>query len=97
MSWYLQPRSHYNVANTLIEQALGLYKKILGKEHPSMLTSMSNLVLVLDNQGEYGEAEEMHQRALELREKVLGKEHPDTLTSILKCTAYCPAKIQSST
>jgi hypothetical protein len=48
MSQYLQHRRHYNVANTLAEQALGLYES-LGKEHPSTLASMSNLAVVLDS------------------------------------------------
>jgi tetratricopeptide (TPR) repeat protein len=82
MSRYLQHRGHYNVANTLAEQALGLHDMILGKEHPDTLTSMSNLAGVLDRQGKYSEAEEMNQQTLELRERVLGKEHPDTLTSM---------------
>ncbi|KAK3179474.1 hypothetical protein OEA41_009760 [Lepraria neglecta] len=57
-------------------------EKILGKEHPSTLTSMNNLALVLSSQGNYEEAERIHRQALALREKVLGKEHPNTLTSM---------------
>jgi hypothetical protein len=30
-----------------------LYEAVLGKEHPSTLTSMTNLALVLDSQGVY--------------------------------------------
>ena len=52
-----------------------------GTEHPSTLTSMDNLALVLSRQGKYEQAEEMHRQALGLRETVLGKEHPDTLES----------------
>jgi len=56
---------------------------VLGKEHPSKLTSMNNLALVLSDQGKY-------EQALRLRGAVLGKEHPDTpksmdnLASVLK-------------
>ena len=57
-------------------------EKMLGKEHPSTLTSMNNLALVLSSQGNYEEAERIHRQALALRETVLGKEHPDTLGSI---------------
>ena len=62
-------------------------EKMLGKEHPSTLTSMNNLAGVLSSQGKYSEAEEMHRQALALCETVLGKEHPDTLTSVY-CLAY---------
>jgi tetratricopeptide (TPR) repeat protein len=53
-----------------------------GTEHPSTLTSMNNLALVLSDQGKHEQAEEMHRQALGLRETVLGKEHPSTLTSM---------------
>jgi hypothetical protein len=40
-------------------------RKQIGVEHPEMLRSMSNLALVLDQQGIYEKAEEMHRQALE--------------------------------
>ncbi|KAL1970175.1 hypothetical protein VTN77DRAFT_6580 [Rasamsonia byssochlamydoides] len=46
------------------------------------LTSISNLGIVLENQGKYQEAEKMYRQALEGREKVLGPEHPDTVRSV---------------
>ncbi len=55
---------------------------MLGKEHPDTLTSVSNLVAVLERQGKYEAAKEMNQRALNGREKVLGMKHPSTLTSV---------------
>ena len=57
---------------------------MLGKEHPSTLTSMNNMALILSKQGKYKEAEEMYGQALALTKRVLRKEHPDTLTSV-----YC--------
>jgi len=56
-------------------------EKVLGKEHPSTLVSMSNLAGVLSDQGKYAEAEKMHRSTLALREKVLGTNHPHTLSS----------------
>jgi hypothetical protein len=47
------------------QRALEGKEKVLGVEHPSTLTSVSNLVVVLGDQGKYEAAEEMHQRALE--------------------------------
>jgi hypothetical protein len=55
---------------------------VLGKEHPSTLTSTHNLALVLRNQGKYEEVEEMHRHTRRLYETVLDKEHPHTLTSM---------------
>ena len=57
-------------------------EKVLGREHPETLTSVSNLGDVLSSQGKYDEAEAIHRQALEAYEKVLGREHPNTLRSI---------------
>jgi len=59
-----------------------LREKVLGKEHPHTLTSMSNVAQALSRQGKYAEAEKMHRETMTLREKVLRKEHPHTLTSM---------------
>jgi Tetratricopeptide repeat len=43
---------------------------------------MSNLALVLRDQGKYEDAEEMHRQAIRLHEIVLGKEYSKTLISM---------------
>ena len=63
-------------------RALGGREKVLGKEHPDTLTSVSNLALILEYQGMHEEAEAMNRRALNGYEKVLGRKHPHTLTSV---------------
>ena len=85
-AWYAAEQGSYDEAEQMDRRALDSREKMLGKEHPDTLTSVSNLASVLQDQGKYEEAEEMNRRALDSREKVLGKEHPDTLTS-----AYCLA------
>ncbi|KAF1950534.1 hypothetical protein CC80DRAFT_577110, partial [Byssothecium circinans] len=52
------------------------------------LTSVSNLALVLQDQGKYDEAEKLNRKVLEGREKELGEDHPNTLTSV-----YCLAHL----
>jgi tetratricopeptide (TPR) repeat protein len=78
----LSGQEKYEEAEEVHRQTLKLREKVLGKEHPSTLSSMSNLALVLRDQGNYKEAEEMHRQTLELKEKVFGKEHPSTLSSM---------------
>jgi hypothetical protein len=65
----------YQDAEELYRQTLELRTKELGTEHPSTLTSMNELAIVLHKQGKYEEAETMHRQTLELRTKVLGAEH----------------------
>ena len=47
-------------------RALELKEKVLGKEHPSTLTSMNNMALVVGSQGKYEEAEEMKRRSQDI-------------------------------
>ncbi|KAH6874575.1 Tetratricopeptide repeat-domain-containing protein, partial [Thelonectria olida] len=58
------------------------FKKVLSKEHPSVLAIMNNLAVLLNSLGKYEAAEKMHRQTLELREKLFGKEHPSTLDSM---------------
>jgi Tfp pilus assembly protein PilF len=51
-------------------RALAGREKVLGKEHPDTLTSVSILAEVLQYQGQYEAAEEMNRRALAGREKL---------------------------
>ena len=69
-------------AETMNRQKLKLSEEVLGKTHPSTLTTMSNLAGVLSSQGKYAEAETMNRQTLELSEEVLGKTHPSTLTTM---------------
>ncbi|KAH8726910.1 TPR domain protein [Phaeosphaeriaceae sp. PMI808] len=81
-AWYADGMGNYDVAQEMGRGALEAREAALGAEHPSTLTSVSNLGSVLSRQGKYEEAEAMHRRDLEGSEKVLGRDHPDTLTSV---------------
>jgi hypothetical protein len=60
--------------------------RVLGKEHPSTLNSMANLVSTYLNLGRWKEAEELDERVMKTRMRVLGEEHLHTLTSTNKLT-----------
>lgn len=42
------------------QRALAGSEKVLGMDHPSTLTSVSNLALVLQDQGKFKQAEEIN-------------------------------------
>ena len=44
-------------------------KRVLGREHPDMLTSMANLALTYGNQGRWKEAEELEVEVMEMRKR----------------------------
>ena len=54
----------------------------LGPSNPDTLTSVNNLGLVLQYQGNYEEAERLFRQAVKGYEKALGPTHPYTLTSV---------------
>jgi hypothetical protein len=60
------------------ERALEARKRVLGEEHPDILSSMSNLVSTYQMQGRIGEAAGLEERALATRRQGLGEEHPET-------------------
>lgn len=53
----LSSQGDYAAAEAMHRQTLLLRERVLGKEHPSTLTSMNNLAYVLDKQEKHGEAE----------------------------------------
>ena len=55
---------------------------MLGKEHPSTLTSMGNLALTYGNQGQWEEAEQRLVQVMETSKTRLGPDHPPTLASV---------------
>ena len=54
----------------------------LGFEHEDTLTSVYDLGVLFQEQGNLAEAEPFYRRALEGRDRTLGRDHPSTLTSV---------------
>jgi len=79
---YDRERGAYASARTLNERALELRRRVLGPEHPKTLTSMNNLAVTLQAQGDLTGACKLQEETLDSLRRVLGSEHPDTLTSM---------------
>ncbi len=79
---YLQDHGQYPQAEPLFQQALAIYEKALGPEHPYTSATLNNLARLYQDQGRYGEAEPLFQQALAICEKALGPEHPYTSTTL---------------
>jgi len=90
-------------AESHFRQALAIWEKILGTEHPYTADSLRRLALdCFAHQERQGEAETLFRRALAIRERVLGEEHPDTVRSLYELAALIhrrgfPAKLNLST
>ena len=72
-----QAQGKHAEAEPLFKQALAIWEKAVGPDHPNVATILNNLAEVYRAQGKYDEAEPLQKRALTIREKVLGPEHPD--------------------
>jgi tetratricopeptide (TPR) repeat protein len=79
---YFDGRAAYSEAAPLLRDALAIREKTLGPEHSYTATSLNNLALLVQRQGDLAGARPLFERALTIREKTLGPEHPDTANSL---------------
>jgi len=77
-------RGQWNAAEELFVQVMETRKKKLGADHPSTLTSISNLASTYRNQGRWDAAEELEVQVIETSKTKLGADYPDTLSSMRK-------------
>jgi CHAT domain-containing protein len=68
-------------AESLLQQALELYRQLHGEEHPYLAILCHDLALNHSLQGQRAKAEPLLRKAVDIRRRVLGEEHPDTATS----------------
>jgi eukaryotic-like serine/threonine-protein kinase len=72
----------YPQAQSLIERAIQIQRRVLGPRNPETLQSVFTLGVVLAGDGHYRGAEKLYRENLEIRKQVLGPEHKDTLFSM---------------
>ena len=73
---YLRERAHYRESESLYQQALHIWKRALGPDHPGVAHALSGLASLYRNQGRYEQAEPLYQHALGIYEHILGPDHP---------------------
>jgi tetratricopeptide (TPR) repeat protein len=59
-----------------LEQALAIYREVLGEKHPDTATSLNNLGMLLQAMGDYAGARLYFEQALAILEEALPPEHP---------------------
>jgi tetratricopeptide (TPR) repeat protein len=77
----------YSRAQSLLEGALQIQRRVLGPQNPDTLASISLLGWILEEQGHHAEAEKMERETLEIQRRVIGPEHPQTLSSMVNLGA----------
>ncbi|KAM7376400.1 hypothetical protein PAMP_006136 [Pampus punctatissimus] len=82
-------QNKYKEAANLLNDALAIREKTLGRDHPAVAATLNNLAVLYGKRGKYKEAEPLCKRALEIREKVLGKDHPDVAKQLNNLALLC--------
>ena len=89
-------QGRWKKAEELFVQVMKTFKRVLGAEHPSTLTSMANLASTYSNQGRWKEALKLMEECVRLRIRVLGIDHPDTTSSFAALIGWKTEKLDIS-
>ena len=77
--YYKSSGSSYEQAESMNRRALAGYKKVLGVDHPNILTSVYCLAHLLSELNDHHQAFDLYERAIIGYSKLLGPEHPNTV------------------
>lgn len=83
--YYLYERAQYMEAESLLQQGLTIYERMLGPEHPDTAPCLTALALLYSKQGipgKYEQAESLLQRVLAIHQRAFGPEHPEMAHSL---------------
>ena len=75
-------QGRYADAEPLYQRSLRIRETKLGKDHPSVATTLNNLAELYRAQGRYADAEPLLRRSLAIDEIKLGKDHPSVATTL---------------
>jgi len=72
----------WQLITPIYEEMLQILEEKLGPEHPSVATTLNNLVGLYYQIGDYEKALPLYQRALDIREKVMGSHQSSVATTL---------------
>ncbi|HTB18935.1 MAG TPA: serine/threonine-protein kinase [Bryobacteraceae bacterium] len=72
----------YQRAQSLLDGALVIQRRVLGPDHRDTLASTRSLAGVLANEGRYADAETLYRETINIQRRVLGPQNPATLASM---------------
>jgi len=75
-------------AESSLEEALEINRRIYGEEHPNVTTNLNNLATLLWRRGDHARAAELQTRVLELDREQLGEEHHWVATDLTAVGNY---------
>ncbi len=72
---YLNNEEDYAKAEQLYQQALTIYRKSFGIDHPDVAACLTDLALIHETRGDYAKAEPLFQQAQTILERTMGPEY----------------------
>ena len=78
------------MAQILHAQALDIWERVSGQDHPDFVAGLNNLAILHAEQGRYREAETLLRRILAIREKAFGANHLDLASSLNSLAMVLP-------
>jgi tetratricopeptide (TPR) repeat protein len=78
----LHRAGNYDRVVLVAQKALQVAEQNVGPDHPDVATTLNNLALLYDNQGDPAKAEPLYERSLAISQKALGPDHPDVAGSL---------------
>jgi len=72
----------YGRAHSLSEKALDIRRRTLGPENPDTIASMSQLGVIVYDQGDFQHSEKLERETVDVSSRVLGRDNPHTLDSM---------------
>lgn len=78
----------WNEAGVLDAQVVEIHRRVLGREHPQTLASITNQALTYMNQGLETTARCLFEEVMNKNIRMLGEEHRDTLSSMTNLAFY---------
>jgi serine/threonine-protein kinase len=73
---------HYDVAESLNQRLLPLYRHIYGERHPRVADVLINLGAIRHDLGRYAEAEQYERQALDIVQSWYGSDNPETASDL---------------
>ena len=65
----------------MTREALEIYGRILGEEHPLYASGLNNLASLYSLTGDFEKAEPLYLKSVEICRKIFGKGHPDSIAA----------------
>ncbi len=73
---------HYGKADTLLNEAFAIERRVLGEDHERVALTLDNLATVAADQGDEARAEGLYRQSLAIVERRFGESHPRTAQSL---------------